>query len=189
MDHLFHLQVTNKVTTELENNLGLKDSTLAEYIIAVANSVSSKDSFDAELARNGAEFPPLLSARIWKLIRRMKSGRVPEANDEKKKTLSILDAVPVSSRDRKPVELEPGKDKHLSIRASPLSYVSSSTSRDRDRTPRDTGYGYGGNDYYGSPRLCNENKRSLDTCPKLYGIYDARVVSFVIVIKYMVSFY
>ena len=68
---LQRLSLISKVTQELENNIGIADRTLSEFIISTADEVRSVDEFDSALKAAGAEFDPGLVETLWSVIRRM----------------------------------------------------------------------------------------------------------------------
>ena len=58
MQKLQHLSLINKVTKELDKNLGVNDKTLAEFIVDIAKaSKFDPKTFFNELQKNGAELP------------------------------------------------------------------------------------------------------------------------------------
>ena len=69
---LQRLSLISKVTQELENNIGIADRTLSEFIISTADEAKSVNEFDEALKVAGAEFDPGLVEKLWSVIRRMK---------------------------------------------------------------------------------------------------------------------
>lgn len=65
------LSLVSKVTTELQNYLGLTDTTLAEFVIAQHGECQSPAQFKAQLEDLGADFPTSLVDSIDRLIRTM----------------------------------------------------------------------------------------------------------------------
>ncbi|GJC78339.1 ATP-dependent RNA helicase DHX8 [Colletotrichum liriopes] len=63
MDDLLNLELlslVSKVTSELQNHLGVSDKTLAEFIIAQRVDADDYNGFKKKLAAMGADFP-----RVW----------------------------------------------------------------------------------------------------------------------------
>lgn len=57
---LERLSLVNSITKEINNHIGLQDSTLAEYLISLREEASSLDQFKSKLQDIGAEFPTVL---------------------------------------------------------------------------------------------------------------------------------
>lgn len=76
---------------ELENNIGIADKTLSEFIIDIAKGASSVDAFKENLHREGAELPDGLVATLWGVIQRM----LPNTSKSKAGS-SELDARPAT---------------------------------------------------------------------------------------------
>lgn len=74
LEKLRFLSLVSKVTTELENNVGISDKTVSEYVIETAKGVHSIKDFDEALKASGAEFPSSLVETLWNVIGRM-TGR------------------------------------------------------------------------------------------------------------------
>ena len=55
LDKLAHLSLVNKVTTELENHIGIGDKTLSEFVIDLASKHADARSFQKALDEVGAE--------------------------------------------------------------------------------------------------------------------------------------
>ncbi|EQB46008.1 helicase associated domain-containing protein [Colletotrichum gloeosporioides Cg-14] len=71
MDDLLNLELlslVSKVTSELQNHLGVSDKTLAEFIIAQRVDAEDYDAFKKKLAAIGAEFPPSLVDSVDRLV-------------------------------------------------------------------------------------------------------------------------
>ena len=62
------LSLVSKVTSELQNHLGINDKTLAEFVIAQHSKCSSLPDFKAQLEAMGAEFPQSLVESLDRLI-------------------------------------------------------------------------------------------------------------------------
>ncbi|UPQ97127.1 DEAH-box nuclear pre-mRNA splicing factor [Chloropicon primus] len=68
---LRYLQLVSKVTSELENNLGMGDKTLSEFVIDVALTCDNFKTFDTKLRENGAELPIDFVDKIHRLVRHL----------------------------------------------------------------------------------------------------------------------
>ena len=55
LNKLAHLSLVNKVTTELENHIGIADKTLSEFIIDLAGKHTDPRAFQKALEVAGAE--------------------------------------------------------------------------------------------------------------------------------------
>ena len=62
------LSLVSKVTSELQNHLGINEKTLAEFVIAQHSECASLPEFKAQLEAMGAEFPQSLVESIDRLI-------------------------------------------------------------------------------------------------------------------------
>ncbi len=62
------LSLVSKVTSELQNHLGINDKTLAEFVIAQHSKCHSLSDFRAQMESMGAEFPPSLVESLDRLI-------------------------------------------------------------------------------------------------------------------------
>ena len=62
------LSLVSKITSELQNHLGINDKTLAEFVIAQHSKCQSLADFRAQLEGMGAEFPQSLVDSIDRLI-------------------------------------------------------------------------------------------------------------------------
>ncbi|KAL4525206.1 hypothetical protein Ndes2526A_g07284 [Nannochloris sp. 'desiccata'] len=72
---LQYLSLVSKVTTELENNLGIADKTLAEFIIEISKDKANPKEFRLALKKEGAELPEPLVETLWAVIQRMLPGQ------------------------------------------------------------------------------------------------------------------
>lgn len=68
LESLELLSLVSKVTSELQNHLGVSEKTLAEFIIAQRTECGSFDEFKQKLATIGADFPPSLVESIDRLV-------------------------------------------------------------------------------------------------------------------------
>jgi ATP-dependent RNA helicase DHX8/PRP22 len=74
MDDLLNLELlslVSKVTSELQNHVGISDKTLAEFLIAQRLESDTTDGFRKKLDGMGADFPPSLVDSIDRLVRTM----------------------------------------------------------------------------------------------------------------------
>lgn len=62
------LSLVSKVTSELQNHLGINDKILAEYVIAQHSKCHSMQEFKSHMDTLGADFPPSLLESIDRLI-------------------------------------------------------------------------------------------------------------------------
>ncbi|KAL4424788.1 hypothetical protein ABPG77_000828 [Micractinium sp. CCAP 211/92] len=75
LQKLQYLSLVSKVTSELENHLGLADKTLSEFIIELSKGKGSVKEFRLELRENGADMPDALVDTLWAIIQKMMPGR------------------------------------------------------------------------------------------------------------------
>ncbi|TWU77293.1 DEAH-box ATP-dependent RNA helicase prp22 [Metarhizium rileyi] len=71
MDDLLNLELlslVSKVTSELQNHVGISDKTLAEFLISQRLESSSTDDFRNRLDKIGADFPPSLVDSLDRLV-------------------------------------------------------------------------------------------------------------------------
>jgi ATP-dependent RNA helicase DHX8/PRP22 len=74
MDELHRLSIVSKVTTELENHVGVSDKDLAEFVISIAAKSATPPAFHAALLANGAEFPDSFTTNLFNIIARMQAA-------------------------------------------------------------------------------------------------------------------
>jgi ATP-dependent RNA helicase DHX8/PRP22 len=102
LESLELLSLVSKVTSELQNHLGIKDKTLAEFVIAQHSKCSTLADFKAQMEAMGAEFPQSLVESIDRLVLTMHpkykhkrkleaekngaSGKVSDLDEVEKKT-------------------------------------------------------------------------------------------------------
>lgn len=97
------LSLVSKVTSELQNHLGINDKTLAEFVIAQHSKCRSLQDFKSHMDTMGADFPQSLLESIDRLILTMhpkykgKSNRESAGNGELKEK-NILDDVEKKTR-------------------------------------------------------------------------------------------
>jgi ATP-dependent RNA helicase DHX8/PRP22 len=68
LENLEFLSLVSKVTSEIQNHLGVSDKTLAEFVIDQHASVKGVAEFKEQLEAMGAEFPQSLVESIDRLI-------------------------------------------------------------------------------------------------------------------------
>ncbi|KAL8840704.1 MAG: hypothetical protein Q9170_001222 [Blastenia crenularia] len=68
LDSLELLSLVSKVTSELQNHLGINDKTLAEFVIAQHSRCQSLTDFKSQLEKVGAEFPQSLVESVDRLV-------------------------------------------------------------------------------------------------------------------------
>jgi ATP-dependent RNA helicase DHX8/PRP22 len=71
LESLELLSLVSKVTSELQNHLGINEKTLAEFVIAQRLECATFEDFKAKLAAVGADFPPSLVESIDRLVKTM----------------------------------------------------------------------------------------------------------------------
>jgi ATP-dependent RNA helicase DHX8/PRP22 len=74
MEHIRKFQellVTQKIMILLEQEIGLKDKTLAEFILNLAKSASTASDFERLLTENGADFTIDLMNSLYAMITRV----------------------------------------------------------------------------------------------------------------------
>lgn len=77
LQKLQYLSLVSKVTTELENNVGIADRTVSEFVIETAKGKNTVTEFDRALKDCGADFPETLVETLWNVIGRMQGVRRP----------------------------------------------------------------------------------------------------------------
>ncbi|PHH85730.1 hypothetical protein CDD83_11243 [Cordyceps sp. RAO-2017] len=71
MDDVLNLELlslVSKVSSELQNHVGISDKTLAEFLIAQRLESTSSSDFRKKLETIGAEFPPSLVNSLDRLV-------------------------------------------------------------------------------------------------------------------------
>ncbi|KAF7554515.1 hypothetical protein G7Z17_g2841 [Cylindrodendrum hubeiense] len=120
MDDLLNLELlslVSKVTSELQNHVGVGDKTLAEFLIAQRLECSSLAQFREKLAGIGADFPPSLIDSLDRLVLAMhpkfkgKNGAAREEEHHHSRTLEEKEKVfsGLSVPDKAPI-LDVGAD-------------------------------------------------------------------------------
>ena len=75
LERLQYLSLVSKVTTELENNIGIGDTTVSEFVIEAAKKAKNVKEYAAVLKEEGAEMKEEVVERLWGLIERMMPGK------------------------------------------------------------------------------------------------------------------
>lgn len=74
--------MVSKICTELDNHLGMNDKDLAEFIIDLAETNTTFDTFKKALIENGAEFPDSFISNLLRIIQLMKTSKKTTLNDD-----------------------------------------------------------------------------------------------------------
>jgi ATP-dependent RNA helicase DHX8/PRP22 len=78
LNQLEQLSLVSKVTTELDNHLGMNDKVLAEFLIHLHSESKDLESFSAAVkGAAGGDFPKTLIESLDRLMRVLKSDSVP----------------------------------------------------------------------------------------------------------------
>jgi len=167
LESLELLSLVSKVTSELQNHLGINEKTLAEFVIAQRLECATFEDFKAKLAAVGADFPPSLMESIDRLVRTMhpkfkgkQNGDQREDREEKppkslEEKAAIFKGLAIPDR-----EIEPADDidDTLALLESlePKRADKDRPSRKRSRSPED---------YDGSYRSRKDRYRSRSRSP------------------------
>ena len=68
LDQLNHLALVSRICKELDAQIGMSDKTLAEFIIALADSNPDPEEFNKALVENGAEFGESFVGNLLRII-------------------------------------------------------------------------------------------------------------------------
>ncbi|KAI9765663.1 MAG: DEAH-box ATP-dependent RNA helicase prp22 [Geoglossum simile] len=100
LESLELLSLVSKVTSELQNHLGVSDKTLAEFIINQHSTCSSLLEFKKVLEELGAEFPRSLIESVDRLILTMhpKYKNVKKVKDEEESGILSIDDIERKTR-------------------------------------------------------------------------------------------
>jgi ATP-dependent RNA helicase DHX8/PRP22 len=113
------LSLVSKVTSELQNHLGISDKTLAEFVIAQHEQCKSLAEFKAKLEDMGAEFPNSLVESIDRLVLTLhpkyKTGKAKDdgadkdevAEDERGRKARVFKGLAIPDKD---VDFEPEEE-------------------------------------------------------------------------------
>ena len=83
LNKLAHLSLVNKVTTELENHIGIADKTLSEFIIDLAGKHDEPRAFQKALEDAGAELSFDLVRNLLEMIQRMRPKAGSKSDGER----------------------------------------------------------------------------------------------------------
>jgi ATP-dependent RNA helicase DHX8/PRP22 len=140
LESLELLSLVTKVTSELENHLGVSDKTLAEFIIDQHTKAAGTEEFRKALDAFGAEFPPSLVDSIDRLVRTMhpkyKVQGKTDAPSEAKKSDTVFKGLAIPDQEL----LEPEEDV-LDDTFAALEGLAGKASRKRSASPVDRGRG------------------------------------------------
>lgn len=164
---LQHLGLVSKVCSELDNNLGFSDKTLAEFIIHLALSNSNYTLFQKALQENGAEFPETFASNLYRIINHMNSKANSNSNsynnsDDRNSTKTITNGL--SLPNSKPVPLEDMKEETYSVLNPPTVKVEPNTDyRSINESKKTNSYSNNHNSYSNSygDRDSKERSRSV----------------------------
>jgi ATP-dependent RNA helicase DHX8/PRP22 len=151
--NLEYLGLVSKISSEIENHLGVSDKTLAEFVINTHGEAKNLSDFEAQLKEVGAEFPQSLVESIDRLIltlhpkHKKKPNQAPverdgrDEDEEKSRKarvfrgLAIPDAEPdAKERDDSPPPLGNALDDTFAA----LEQMAAPAKRHRSRSPQRT---------------------------------------------------
>lgn len=169
---------------ELENNLGIADKTLSEFIIELSKGKASAREFGAALKGNGAELPESLTETLWNVIQKLRPGgglAIPDTRDMVKQMEAEMIAEGEAKR-RAAAEAErQASHEHASTRGGGRDGRDDGDRRreryrSRSRSPRGQRGGGGGSprrrrSRSRSPRRQRSPPRALPEEPEMYGVY------------------
>lgn len=81
LSKLEHLSLVSKICTELDNHLGMNDKDLAEFIIDLAETNTTLETFKRALIENGAEFPDSFISNLLRIIQLMRTSKKSSTNE------------------------------------------------------------------------------------------------------------
>ncbi|KAL0491769.1 ATP-dependent RNA helicase dhx [Acrasis kona] len=82
-EKLQHLSLVNKVCGELDNHVGIKDKTLAEFVIYLCEGCNDATEYKNVLSENKADLPETFVNSLFETIQRMKPKQAPVKQDVK----------------------------------------------------------------------------------------------------------
>ena len=88
MEALRKVQLVGKVARCLQENWGVEDKTLAEFVIDLCKKSSSTEEFKEQLVANGADGDDAASTSVWKLVH----GSASAVADKSSGTKSMADS-------------------------------------------------------------------------------------------------
>mmetsp|Transcript_15866 Transcript_15866/g.35547 ORF Transcript_15866/g.35547 Transcript_15866/m.35547 type:complete len:1098 (-) Transcript_15866:65-3358(-) len=103
MEELKRLSLISKVTLEIQNHWRIDDRVLAEFVIDLAQSTDSVETFESKLEESGASTTRAFAERLHALITKMKPGQeqkiVPQAPAKKGKEVPSKDPPPEKAKE------------------------------------------------------------------------------------------
>lgn len=106
MDALAKLGIVSRICTELENNVGFSDRTLAEFILHLAQQNKDVKSFQKALVDNGADFPVTFSEHLFKIITKLAQPKAEPASKPTTSSRPGTNFPGLAVRNTAPVRLE-----------------------------------------------------------------------------------
>jgi ATP-dependent RNA helicase DHX8/PRP22 len=106
------ISLTNKVISELENHIGIKDKDLAEFVIDLAFKADSVDAFQASLKAHDADFNEGLASAVHKLTHKMHPSKMAQPASTKAQLFPGL-AIPNTAPVPIEVKKEPGVEEYV----------------------------------------------------------------------------
>ena len=121
------LSLVSKVTSELQNHLGINDKTLAEFVIAQHTKCQSLPEFKAQMDAMGADFPQSLVESIDRLVltmhpnhnerskreRRQSNGEDEAAHDDTERKSRIFKGLAVPDKEQQWREEEEEEEDYI----------------------------------------------------------------------------
>lgn len=166
--NLEFLSLVAKITQEIDNHTGIRDKTLAEFVISLHDQSKALPEFKQKLKDVGADFPESFVENMDRLILNMhpkhKKGSRLEANPKK-----FVSSVVTSDVGTKKAMLKSDEDGRSPKRQrrdrsfSPPRRRDSSPPRGRGREDR------------GDDRRGRNGRPTIDEKPILFKIYNGRV--------------
>eukprot|EP01083_Nonionella_stella_P212041 766129_1 len=80
---LLQKSIVQKVSKELENHIGIKNETLAEFIIDIKNKSKNIKEFEQNLSNSSAEFDITLIESLWRMIEVMAPSKLKQNKNTK----------------------------------------------------------------------------------------------------------
>ena len=127
--HFEHLYLVAKVCSELENHIGIKEKTLAEFIISLFSE--KIDEFGQKLAENGGEFSEELVGILHRIIKLNKIESEWEMDED------ILEEVPVLVMKDDPIWMHKNERRETRRRESDRRRNETSERENRRNTERE----------------------------------------------------
>ncbi|XP_049851789.1 ATP-dependent RNA helicase DHX8-like [Schistocerca gregaria] len=77
-----HFSLVQKIMKELNNNIGMGEELVAEFIIDLADKHPKFDDFSQAIKDTGADFTDQFTATLYKLISKMRFKKPPTSASE-----------------------------------------------------------------------------------------------------------